>query len=253
MSNHSTRPYARNEKGCFITGSDTGVGKTVITAALALACQARGKKVGVMKPVETGVQGRDEKQSDAERLRRCVSPSEPQNVICPYSFASALVPITASRSEGIPIDITQITSAYQSMKTRYEYILVEGIGGLCVPISATHVVRDLITLLGLPCIIVSRTSLGAINHTLLTLEGLNLSGIQVLAIIFNHPHAFPKTSEQILQCESTVHVTRELSRIPVLGPLQHHPALEQNWDTGVVTLSAEPCITQLADLLLKTD
>ena len=172
-----THPTAPNSgqppKGCFITGTDTDVGKTVVTGVVGLALIDFGLRVGVMKPIETGTAfDNPQHTSDGERLRDLLIPHESLDFISPYRFEPSLAPLAAAQWAGTSIDLARITAAFQIMTKRYAYLLVEGVGGVMAPLSAKQDVRAMMAQLKLPCLVVGRTTLGSVNHTLLTLAAL---------------------------------------------------------------------------------
>ncbi|GJL54104.1 MAG: ATP-dependent dethiobiotin synthetase BioD [Nitrospirales bacterium] len=238
-------------RGVFITGTDTGVGKTAITAALARCMHAQGLRVGVMKPIETGVPNADASHSDANRLRRAMNSDQPFDTICQYHFPDPIAPLAAAKRHNQALDLHKIHSAYMMLSTHYEWIVVEGVGGIMVPLSTEYRVRELVMKLQLPCIIVSRTSLGAVNHLLLTLEALQHAGIPSLAIVLNEssPQEHSKTTH--IQNTSTIESIRVLSHAPVFGPFPYDDAFDTDWDDGVGTLQHHPAMQALAHHLTR--
>jgi len=250
--NMSQIPQIRlsRHKGIFITGIDTNVGKTILTATLGVALQKQGFRLGVMKPVETGIrQSTSELEADGLRLQRILSTDDPSDIVTSYQFADPLAPLAASRRVQQPIDFDRIKNRYQELSRTFDLLLVEGAGGVMVPLTEQHMVRDLISFLGLPCVVVCRPTLGGINHTLLTLEALRDRKIQVLAIALNHTTSPPTSDIEQLQLESTSQLIRELSRTPVVGPLPFEPLLATDWNQGVTNLVDDPAITQLIEIL----
>lgn len=239
-------------KGCFITGTDTGVGKTVVTGLLGLALKDLGLGVGVMKPIETGIAfNNPQHASDGERLRDLLIPNELLSFISPYRFELSSAPLAASEWVGTSIDLTHIATAFQIMAKRYSYLLVEGIGGVMVPLSAKHDVRAMMAHLNLPCLVVGRSTLGSVNHTLLTLAALKECRFKVLAVIVNETQNPSTSNKKHEHTDSTIQLLRRLSEVPVIGPLRYDEALHNNWEKGLATLSNEPSINQLAKMLMK--
>ncbi|MGH7167245.1 MAG: dethiobiotin synthase [Nitrospiraceae bacterium] len=244
-------------RGCFVTGTDTGVGKTVVAAALTICLRQRGLNVGVMKPVETGVGGRGSALSDAEYLRAAGGAVDPVEAISPYRLAAPLAPLAAARQAGTVIEMDRLLAAYERLAAGHTLMVVEGIGGVMVPIGHHFNVRDLIVRLGLPTVVVGRATLGGVNHALLTVEALRQRRIAILGIVLNHtaipsepsgkrPHAIDTR-----QGDSTVELVKELSGVPVLGPLCHEPMLAQARDAGSCKIASEEAIRTLADLIMK--
>ncbi len=158
--------------GILITGTDTGVGKTFFTCALATLLRSHGYIVGVMKPAETGCEMRDGDlfPADAWRLKRVSACSEPIETICPYRFAEPLAPSIAAERAGVKIDIDRMLAVYREISARHDIILVEGAGGLMVPLVGSFTYADFTRVAKLPLIVVAANKLGVINHLLLTLE-----------------------------------------------------------------------------------
>ncbi len=202
--------------GIFITGTDTGVGKTVVAAGLALALRARGVKVGVMKPVATGCRGSDGCliSDDAVYLWEAAENEYPY-LTNPFRFRNPLAPHVAATLEKREIDLKKIHSAYQELQKHYDFMIVEGVGGLLVPITKDYFVSHLIREMQLPLLIVARSGLGSINHTLLTLDAAVIRGFQIRGIIFNRV--------PVVNCSladmTNPKVIHELSGVPVLGTL----------------------------------
>ena len=241
-----TRPL-QPPKGVFIAGTDTNVGKTVVTAALGMALQQTGSTVGIMKPVETGTTP-DETTSDGQRLKRFFASYGNVGVRGLYCFASPVAPLEAARARQQLIDVEVILDAYRTFAVHHDYVLVEGVGGILVPLTHARDVRDLIQLLGLPCLIVSRTRLGAINHARLTLMGLRQAGIRILGILLNDTDT---NGEE--QQASTVKLLRELSDVPVLGPLPFQNDLDSRWEGSIMTLANHSTIREVARMVRESD
>jgi len=202
--------------GIFITGTDTGVGKTVVSAGLALALRDRGIKVGVMKPVATGCRGLDHRlvSDDAVFLFEAAE-NEYAPLTSPSRFRNALSPNVASYIEKKKIKIQEITKAYLELQKHYDFMIVEGIGGFMVPITNEYYVANLIKEFQLPVLVVSRPGLGTINHTLLTIDAATIRGFDVKGVIFNR---LPKVNYTIAEITNPK-VIHDLTGIPVLGTL----------------------------------
>jgi dethiobiotin synthetase len=202
-------------QGLFITGTDTGVGKTVVTAAFLAWLRHQGLKPGVMKPIETGVDSEcsSPANSDALFLMECGGIEDALAEVCPIRMKPAASPFQAATIENRSIQPERILSAYRTLSGKYDWILVEGIGGVRVPIIHDYGVVDLMRDLGLPAVVVARYPLGTLNHTLMTLDTLKQNGIPVRGVIFNRagPEA-PNTIEQ-----GQPRLIEELSGVKVLG------------------------------------
>jgi dethiobiotin synthetase len=253
VTKHPSRKNAPAEagavRGCFITGTDTGVGKTVVTAALAACLAQRGLKVGVMKPIETGVPAGASLLSDAERLRDAAGVDDPVDLLAPYRFNAPLAPLAAARQAGVSIKLDHIVSSFLTLAARHPFMLVEGLGGVLVPIAARADVRDLIIELNLPVLVVGRASLGGVNHALLTIEALQHRKIPILGIVLNRPVRPLDNSESFAQEASTIGLLQERSGTFVTGPLPYEGDIDRAWETGLKRMTGDPAIQALADLL----
>ncbi|MEI6125119.1 MAG: dethiobiotin synthase [Pseudomonadota bacterium] len=209
-------------KGYFITGTDTGVGKTMIAGALARALARSGRRVGVMKPFETGCTSRGDSliPEDAVFLKEMSGCNEDIHRICPYRLRHPLAPLVAAAIEKVSIDIDRIKGIYLEMKKKYDVMLIEGAGGVMVPVAENLVTLDVIAMLNLPLLIVSRLSLGTINHTLLTVQQAQSRGIDVSGIILNQVSPVKGLAE-----ETNPEVLRKFSGVPLLGQM---PFIEEH-------------------------
>ncbi len=180
---------ARPPRGIFVTGTDTEVGKTFVAAALAAALGARGMDVGVMKPVASGCRRVRGKlvSGDAEALLAAAGCEDPLDDVNPVRYAAPLGPSVAARRERRPVNAKRITTAFKRLTTRHEFTIVEGIGGLAVPLSARLDVADLARRMGLPLLIVAADRLGVLNQVLLTLDYARRKGLDVLGVVLNCP------------------------------------------------------------------
>ena len=202
-------------QGLFITGTDTGVGKTVVTAAILAYLRDQGLKTGVMKPIETGVDGEcsSPANSDALFLMECGGIEDTLAEICPVRLKPAAAPFQAALIENRTLQPETILSAYEKLSNQYDWMLVEGIGGVRVPITRNYGVVDLMRDLGLPAVVVTHYQLGTLNHTLMTLDTLKQSGIPVRGVVFNRTG--PETPDAIEQDQPRM--IEELSGAKVLG------------------------------------
>lgn len=175
------------KKGYFITGTDTGVGKTIVTATLALTLRRQGFKVAVMKPVETGCreEGGRLLPQDALFLRTTSKCTAPLELITPYAFSRPLAPALAAELAGTTIDIKRIRWCYEQLLSRHDIVLVEGAGGLLVPLTDQVTMLDLAVSLNLSLFVVARNVLGTINHTSLTVA-VARRRCAVLGVVLNH-------------------------------------------------------------------
>ena len=171
-------------RGWFVTGTDTGVGKTLVACSLARALRRRGTAVGVMKPIETGVG--DDGPCDALALREAAGVDDPLETICPQRFALPAAPTVAAEAEDREVDLDAVRAAFAILAARHTAIIVEGAGGLLVPTAKDTSMADLARELGLPLIVVARSSLGTINHTRLTLEAAESRGLPIAGVVVSH-------------------------------------------------------------------
>jgi dethiobiotin synthetase len=201
--------------GLFITGTDTGVGKTVVAAALAASARRRGLDVGVLKPVSAG--GRQ----DAVFLRAAAGSDDALDAVNPLALARPLSPDTAAALEGVTVDYRTLRADCRRALDSHAFTIAEGAGGLLVPVTDSHDVADLAADLGLPLVIVARAALGTINHSRLTIEAAQARGLAIRGIIYNAPVAGPDSPAAT---RSPTVVTRRTG-IPSLGILPFIPGL----------------------------
>lgn len=180
--------------GLFVTGTDTGVGKTVVARAIIQVLRAEGVDVGAMKPVETGV-GRDG-PADALALAKATDHSEPLELICPLQFELPAAPSVAAADAQAPLHLEAARSAWQTLKSRHAFMVVEGAGGLLVPLMDNFDMADLALEMRLALVVVARPALGTINHTLLTIREAERRGLTVLGVIFSHGERVLSAADQ---------------------------------------------------------
>ena len=202
-------------KGYFITGTDTGVGKTVVTACLLAIYRKHGINTGIMKPIETGVNQKcsSEANSDAKFLLTISGNKDSIEEVSPIRLKPTASPLQATRITGQTVDISLILENFRRLQAKHDRMLVEGIGGLLVPLTVNYSVSDLIKDMNLPLIIVSRFSLGTINHTLLTVKAAQETGVEIAGIILNHSEDRSLNEIELGQAS----LIQELSNVPVLG------------------------------------
>lgn len=238
-------------RGIFITGTDTGVGKTLVAAALAIALKQTGRTVGVMKPIETGVSASTAAQSDAARLRSIIDSEEQLGAVCPYRFALPVAPLAAAQAEHRTIDPDTIRKVYRLLAGRYDCTVVEGVGGVFVPITPATDVTDLIVRLKLPVVVVGRSGLGGINHARLTIEALRRKRIPVAALVLNQPQPARSKLARI-QERTTVKLLQKQAGVPVLGPLPYQSGLSRKFRQSAVWLARSATIKMLAKLVVRS-
>ncbi|MEK6694839.1 MAG: dethiobiotin synthase [Nitrospirota bacterium] len=216
----------RTPRGVLITGTDTGVGKTIATAAVVTALTTNGVNTGVMKPIATGTSAGADALSDPDWLASVTGVGDPSDLIAPYRFLTAAAPLIAAAREGLAIEPARIIGAFQALSARHDCVVVEGIGGVMVPLTPDLLVVDLVKLMGLPVLVVARASLGSINHTLLTLECLRNRGIAICGLIFNHPSPPPAGTDE----SDTAQTILRLSGLRSFGELPYCAGLPSAWD-----------------------
>ncbi|MGH7771134.1 MAG: dethiobiotin synthase [Candidatus Binatia bacterium] len=209
--------------GIFITGTDTGVGKTLVACGLAALLKECGYRVGVMKPAETSCAERDGQlfPQDAYYLKESSGCAESLERICPYRLRNPLAPSVAAEMEGVKIDVDRLASLYAEISSAHDITLVEGAGGLLVPLLPHYTYADLAKLLKLPLLVVAANRLGAINHLLLTLEHASSCGLRVLGYIFNRLDAQPS-----LAADTNHQALLSLTGVPCLGEFPYIEGLE---------------------------
>jgi dethiobiotin synthetase len=202
-------------KGFFVTGTDTGVGKTIISMALIRAMDMIGLRAGAMKPVESGCgcEGGVLIPFDGMALKLTARMDEPTTSITPCCFESPLAPFPASEIEMKKVNIPAIKNAFLKLSHKYEAMIVEGIGGLLVPLKKNYAVIDLAADIGLPLIVVTKPGLGTINHTLLTVRYALQEGLTVAGVIIN----YTMPPEHSLAEETNARVLEKICPAPVIG------------------------------------
>ncbi len=233
--------------GLFITGTDTGVGKTVVAATLAYALHQRHISFSYIKPVESGIINHEylEKDSDAALVKRAGFLPEPLDEIVPFTFREPLAPLLAARREGVELSGKTLRECVRTRIKPSGLTLVEGAGGLLAPICPNYLILDLIKDLQLPVLVVCRTSLGAVNHTLLTLDRLRREGIRPAGIIANHLTATTGAAEETFITQLT-----EFDPVTVLGEfpfLENPPSELQAWEKLSTYIDIDKLINRMTD------
>ncbi|MBI5485472.1 MAG: dethiobiotin synthase [Deltaproteobacteria bacterium] len=210
-------------RGIFITGTDTGVGKTVVAASLARLLKMNGINVGVMKPVTSGCREVSGALVSDDALLLC----QAAGVSCcddvaPYRLREPLAPSEAARIDGVRIDFQLIKAAYDGLAASHEYMIVEGAGGLMVPLSGGLLIADLARELDLALLVVARPGLGTINHTVLTCFAAQQMGLRVAGVIINGMPEKPGLAEQ-----GAPHQIGSLCGAPLLGIWQQRDEVDQ--------------------------
>jgi dethiobiotin synthetase len=201
-------PVLDGHRGVFITGTDTGVGKTWVACRLAEAWAGRGLRVGVFKPAESGAGG------DAQALLKAAHSRLPLALVRPYAFRRPLAPGLAAAQEGKRVSLARLKRHYVQIAAASDRVLVEGAGGLLVPYAPGLDGAGVAKGLRLPVLLVARAGLGTINHSLLSLEAARRRGLRVLAVLLNGPQDRSDPS-----IKGNAAAIRRLGKLPVLGPL----------------------------------
>lgn len=220
-------------KGFFVTGTDTGVGKTLVTTQIGRAIQDENISLGIMKPIETGVSSSlvQTNLSDAGLLKTILEIPDSMEDISPYRYQTPVAPLLASRLENKPIDTQVIIEAYQKLTRKYDVVLAEGAGGLLVPIKNNYLMADLAKDLALPLIIVARFHLGTINQTALTIESARARGLNIEGIIFScldedQPTELEKYTPDILE---EIYKTPVIAICPFMGDNPRENFSQKEW------------------------
>lgn len=194
----------------FLTGTDTEIGKTFITCALLLRAGQLGLTAAGIKPVAAGTDaaGRNE---DVERIRAASNVELPTDVINPYRFAPAIAPHLAAAEAGVSIDFARIAAACASARQQADLVIVEGVGGFCVPLGVDRDSADLAVALALPLILVVGLRLGCLNHALLTAEAIAARSLTLAGWVAN------RIDPDMARAEDNITALRERLAAPLLG------------------------------------
>jgi dethiobiotin synthetase len=213
----------------FVAGTDTGVGKTALAAGLLWAARARGLDAAPMKPVQTGARG-------CADLDVCLAgagmrpPSDLRRWMCPFRLRLSASPHLAACEEGVSISVAALARAFRALCRSYEFIVVEGAGGVCVPLNGRETLLDLMTALALPVVLAARPSLGTLNHSLLSLRAMRSEGLDVrgVALVDAAPRRWglvERDNARTLSAIASVpvarlpHVRDAARRVPTVGKI----------------------------------
>lgn len=211
-------------RGIFVTGTDTNVGKTQVAAGLTAALRQQGIKAGYFKPVQSGCpeEGGRLIPTDARIAQELADLPEPLNLLTPITLRLPLAPGVAAAREGVKVDLERVAAALRELARRYDFLVVEGAGGLYVPlVDNNFLVLDLACWLKLPLLVVARAGLGTINHTALTVLAARRAGLSVAGVILNRGSASPGLAEQ-----TNPEVIEALTGVPILGKVPEIANLE---------------------------
>ncbi len=200
--------------GVFVTGTDTGVGKTLVAAALAHHLRQAGLRVGVMKPLETGVATPETVGDDAALLRWAADCAAPITQIAPVRLRAPLAPAIAAHKEKVFIDFGALVEASRQLRRDHDFVIVEGAGGLMVPVAGGLLIADLARAMNLPLLVVCRPGLGTINHTLLTLYAARTMELPLAGFLINN---MPERPDEAMACAP--HALASLASADLLGVL----------------------------------
>jgi len=211
--------------GLFVTATDTEVGKTVISGAIANYFLRQGARVAVSKPIATGCVHRREGwvSEDAEFLASCADARFPLDVICPQRYREPLAPVVAADRAQQPLDWSAIDRSLKMMTRQSDVIVVEGIGGILVPLDHEHTTLDLARWLKLRAVVVARPNLGTINHTLMTLRTLREAGVAVAGVVINR---YPAESASVAE-ETNPRYIEKYGKVPILAIVPDEPLFKR--------------------------
>jgi|WetSurMetagenome_2_1015567.scaffolds.fasta_scaffold21534_3 dethiobiotin synthase len=207
-------------KGIFVTGTDTGIGKTLVTAGIVRWLRAHWIDTVPMKPVQTGAERRGDMLA-APDLDFCLAAAgiqpnaDERRLMAPYVYEPACSPHLAGRMAGRYPDIAAIRKNAEILLRRRQALVIEGAGGIMVPLNETETTLDLMKSLGFPVVLVSRIGLGAINHALLSINSLNAAGLPLLGVIFNQAEP-PLPGNRYIE-EDNPKAVAEFGKVKILG------------------------------------
>lgn len=225
------------KKGLFITATDTGVGKTMIAGGIARLLTDEGLQVGVFKPIASGCNRGPYGlvSADAEFLATCIDNADPVTTINPVTFETPAAPIVCQVREDRVVDFEAIASIYKSLWQRKDLVIVEGIGGVRVPISNGVDVLNLMREFALPVVVVARPDLGTINHTLLTVDAIRAAGLYIAGIVIN---GFNTATAGVAE-ETVAEVLAKWAKAPILAEVPRDPLSSvEHGKLGSVVLDA---------------
>ena len=223
-------------KGVFITGTDTGVGKTFFACKLAAHLRESGYRVGVMKPAESGCAEQEGKlyPQDATLLKHASASQDPLDKICPYRLREPLAPSVAAQRQGIILDIDRLIDVYDEISSGHDITLVEGAGGLMVPLLPSFTYADFARILKLPIIVIAANRLGMINHLLLTLEHARCKGLSVLGYVLNRLE-----SGTSLAAETNREAVSTLTAVRCAGELPYEAVSEDVYNSAAESFALQ--------------
>lgn len=208
-------------KGLFITGTDTGVGKTILSALLLAEIRRRNFNAAPIKPVQTGCGGNvPDLDYSLSMAGMNVSADDYRNM-APYTYEPACSPHLAAELAGNEIDIAEMVIAARTLASEYEFIIAEGAGGIMVPLTRLETTLDLMQALKFPVLIAARPGLGTINHTLLSIRALRSDELEIAGVVFV---ASENTEPGVIEEDNAVTV-EQFGKVPILGTIPYCPQL----------------------------
>jgi dethiobiotin synthetase len=231
-------------RGIFVTGTDTEVGKSVIAAGLTATLRARRVQAVYFKAVQSGCPEEDGRliATDARLAQTMAGLAESLSLLTPVTLQLPLAPAVAAAQANVRIDLEVIAQAYRNLAGRYEFMVVEGAGGLYVPlIDTTFLVLDLARWLNLPVLVVARPGLGTINHTVMTVKTVEQAGLPVVGVVLNQypeqPNLAARTNPQVIAALTGRPI---LARVPVI------PHLTTAAGTAALIAALQPVVDSAA-------
>ena len=204
----------------LVTGTDMGVGKTYVAAGLARLLRDRGVDVGVMKPVELGwPKEHGEWPADAESLREAAGADDPLEDVCPYVFEDVVAPQVAADMHRTPIEPEVLKAALDRLRSRHQVVIVEGAGGLAVPLDEDFDLASFAEMCNLPVLIVARAHVGTLNHTFLTAHYARSRGLEIVGIVGNRLD----DSLRDPSVPTNARMMERMCKAPVLGMVPFRP------------------------------
>ena len=206
----------------FVTGTDTGIGKTFVTAGLAAVMQSLGYKAGVYKPFQSGAEEKNgflisPDLSYVKKLDFYV------DTLCTYLLYAPTAPYVAAQEQGVTINLGTVSREFLTLKQSCETVLVEGAGGLMVPVTKDALMGDVAKMLDIPILIVARPDLGTINHTLLTINQAKVMGLDIAGVVINR---YPQGTND-LAIKTAPRLIEEYSDVSILGILPDIPNFDE--------------------------
>ncbi|UCE98559.1 MAG: dethiobiotin synthase [Planctomycetota bacterium] len=223
--------------GLFVTGTDAGVGKTLVAGATAKILTRQGLKVGVFKPIATACKHRWEGlvSCETEFLANCANSDLSLSTITPVGYITAAAPIVSAARENKPIDFDEIAAAYKQICQVSNIVIIEGVGGVRTPLSAEFDLLDLASEFDLPMVIVARSDAGMINHTLMTIDCIRATELKIAGVVINGYDATKTTVAQ----ETTEQVLSQCSGVKILSIVPFDETVDiENPNLGEVVIES---------------